>query len=124
MLYLILMYIDTKENGGILMRRTLRTNVISGKKFDIPVLYQPKSLIGEGAYGQVLSATNLSTNTNVAIKKMSNIFGHPVLCKRAIREVKLLKQLNHPNIIQITDLSMDNVCKILIFSFQSTSCVC
>ena len=102
----------------------MHTLSISGKNFEVPVIYQAKSVIGSGAYGQVACATNVATKQNVAIKKMTSIFGHPVLCKRAIREVKLLKQLKHPNIIEIMDLSMDKVCFFLLHFFLITHQLC
>ena len=43
-----------------------------------------------------------------AIKKLENIFRHPVHAKRAVREVSILKQLNHDGIIEINDVYIDN----------------
>lgn len=90
--------------------RKLHSVTISDKKFQVPKTYQPKALIGTGNSGVVASATSTIHSDNVAIKKMSNIFVDSMTCKRAIREVKLLKQLNHSNIISVTDLFMNEVC--------------
>jgi serine/threonine protein kinase len=45
------------------------------------------------------AATNLETKQNVAIKKVSKIFDKPILAKRALRELKLLRHFrNHENV--------------------------
>ena len=52
--------------------------------------YQILHVIGEGAYGTVVSATHKPTGRQVAIKKMLP-FEHTLFCLRALRELKLLK---------------------------------
>ena len=74
--------------------------------FEIPTRYKSQAIIGRGAYGQVVSAKHVS-GKHYAIKKLENIFRHPVAAKRAIREVKILKQLKHNGIVEIYDLYMD-----------------
>eukprot|EP01083_Nonionella_stella_P157287 510527_1 len=80
----------------------------NGIPFEIPTRYKSNTIIGLGAYGQVISAKCVSTGKHYAIKKLENIFRHPVHAKRAIREVKILKQLKHEGIVQIIDLYMDD----------------
>ncbi|KAG2177287.1 hypothetical protein INT43_007944 [Umbelopsis isabellina] len=66
--------------------------------------------LGQGAYGVVCAATNTQTNEQVAIKKVTKIFDKPILAKRALREVKLLKHFNgHENITAILDMDILNV---------------
>ena len=65
-------------------------------------------MIGRGAYGQVVSAKHVSTGKYYAIKKLESIFRHPVHAKRALREIKILKQLSHDGIVEITDLYMND----------------
>jgi len=63
--------------------------------------------IGHGAYGVVCAATNLDTKQNVAIKKVSKIFDKPILAKRALRELKLLRHFrNHENITSIFEMEI------------------
>ena len=76
--------------------------------FDIPTRYRSQALIGHGAYGQVVSAKCASTGTHYAIKKLENIYRHPVHAKRAIREINILKQLKHNGILDIVDLYTDD----------------
>lgn len=55
--------------------------------------------IGSGAQGIVCSAFDNVTQTNVAIKKLSRPFQNVTHAKRAFREFKLMKLVNHKNII-------------------------
>jgi mitogen-activated protein kinase 1/3 len=52
--------------------------------------YQVVDVIGEGAYGVVVSATHRQTGTKVAIKKIAP-FDHSIFALRTLRELKLLK---------------------------------
>ncbi|ORZ06083.1 kinase-like domain-containing protein [Absidia repens] len=62
--------------------------------------YKFERVLGLGAYGVVCSTINTETNERCAIKKIYNLFERPMLTKRALRELKLLKHFNgHKNII-------------------------
>ncbi|CCE62441.1 hypothetical protein TPHA_0C02880 [Tetrapisispora phaffii CBS 4417] len=76
-----------------------------GKKivFNISSEFQLKSLLGEGAYGIVCSATHKPTGETVAIKKIEP-FDKPLFALRTLREIKLLKHFQHENIISLFDL--------------------
>ncbi|XP_060062903.1 mitogen-activated protein kinase 14-like [Ylistrum balloti] len=60
--------------------------------------------VGSGAYGQVVSAINLQTNVKCAIKKLARPFQSKIHAKRTYRELKLLKHMNHENIIGLLDV--------------------
>merc|ERR1711970_728496 len=60
--------------------------------------------IGKGAYGVVCSASNSVTGERLAIKKISNAFDNVVDAKRMLREIKLLRHLQHENIVKIKDI--------------------
>ncbi|KAH3673086.1 hypothetical protein WICMUC_003919 [Wickerhamomyces mucosus] len=66
--------------------------------------------LGHGAYGIVCSARYSETpDVNVAIKKVTNIFSKKILCKRALRELKLLRHFRgHKNITCLYDLDIVN----------------
>ncbi|KAH8260419.1 hypothetical protein KR026_011480, partial [Drosophila bipectinata] len=55
--------------------------------------------IGSGAQGIVCAAYDTVTEQNVAIKKLSRPFQNVTHAKRAYREFKLMKLVNHKNII-------------------------
>jgi mitogen-activated protein kinase 7 len=66
--------------------------------------------LGQGAYGVVCSAKNIETGQEVAIKKVTRIFDKPILAKRALRELKLLRHFNgHENITSIIDIEIPEV---------------
>lgn len=66
--------------------------------------------LGHGSYGIVCSARYKETpDVNVAIKKVTNIFSKKILCKRALRELKLLRHFRgHKNITCLYDLDIVN----------------
>lgn len=49
------------------------------------------------------------TGTDVAIKKVTSVFQKPILAKRALREIKLLRHFaGHENITSILDMETDS----------------
>jgi p38 MAP kinase len=54
------------------------------------------------------SAKDQLTGMSVAIKKIMKPFSTPVLAKRTYRELKLLKALQHENVLYITQ-NIDNL---------------
>jgi len=60
--------------------------------------------IGSGAYGVVISALNSHNNEKVAIKKIPKAFQDEIDAKRILREIKLLRCMNHENVISIEDM--------------------
>jgi mitogen-activated protein kinase 1/3 len=66
--------------------------------------YEPIKLLGRGSYGQVASAIHKPTGIKVAIKKMDGVFEDEIDCKRILREVDLLRKLEHPYVIEIFDM--------------------
>ena len=72
--------------------------------------YQIIDKIGEGGFGEVYKALDIQTNETVAIKIFNKLFYDCFDTKRVLREIYLLKHLNHKNIIKIRDLiSTSNV---------------
>ncbi|KAL9654717.1 hypothetical protein ABK040_008514 [Willaertia magna] len=79
---------------------------IAGNKFVIPSKYEVKKIIGQGAYGVVVSAFDKERQEDVAIKKIFNIFEHDrEYQKRILREVKILRHFTDcESIVQLFDL--------------------
>lgn len=71
--------------------------------FTVPQRYQDLEPIGAGAQGFVCSALDTATNKKVAIKKLARPLQNVVHAKRAYREFKLMKLVNHKNIISLLD---------------------
>ncbi|KAA8516085.1 hypothetical protein F0562_019264 [Nyssa sinensis] len=58
----------------------------------------------DGAYGIVCAAVNSETREGVAIKKIGNAFDNRIDAKRTLREIKLLRHMDHVNVIAIKDI--------------------
>ena len=63
--------------------------------------YKIEEVIGKGSYGVVCSALDTHTGEKVAIKKINEIFEHVSDATRILREIKLLRLLRHPDIVEI-----------------------
>jgi p38 MAP kinase len=77
--------------------------------WEVPERYINLSPVGSGAYGQVCSAMDAQTALadgsylKVAIKKIARPFQSAVHAKRTYRELRMLKHMNHDNIIGLLD---------------------
>ncbi|CAD8079810.1 unnamed protein product [Paramecium primaurelia] len=67
--------------------------------------FDSKYLLGEGAFGKVYRGSKLSTNQEVAIKKIdsSMINKDQYLIDALNFEIQIMKQLDHPNIVKFID---------------------
>ena len=62
--------------------------------------YQKIEKIGEGTYGVVYKAKNRLTGELVALKKIRLEAEDEGIPSTAIREISILKELQHPNIVR------------------------
>eukprot|EP00053_Salpingoeca_punica_P024621 m.13959 g.13959 ORF g.13959 m.13959 type:complete len:320 (-) comp7008_c1_seq1:183-1142(-) len=79
--------------------------------------YQRIDRVGQGAYGVVYKALDRETNQLVALKRIrlqSEDEGVPCT---AIREISLLKELHHPNIVRLYDVLHSERKLTLVFEF-------
>ena len=67
--------------------------------------YQKIEKIGEGTYGVVYKAQNRLTGELVALKKIRLEAEDEGIPSTAIREISILKELQHPNIVRLTTSS-------------------
>lgn len=63
--------------------------------------YKDLEFLGKGSYGVVCAATDTKTGERVAIKKIKHVFANATVSTRTLREIKLLRLLRHPNIVEI-----------------------
>ncbi|KAJ2747629.1 kinase subunit of RNA polymerase II carboxy-terminal domain kinase I [Coemansia sp. BCRC 34301] len=67
-------------------------------------MYTRISMVGEGTYGKVYKARNKETGRIVALKRMRVDMDREGFPITAMREIRLLKQLRHPNITRVLDV--------------------
>lgn len=65
--------------------------------------YSKLEKVGEGTYASVFLARNVHTGQKVAIKKIKVANSADGMDISAIREVKVLRELRHPNVIGLVD---------------------
>lgn len=63
--------------------------------------YKILEVISKGSYGFICAAIDTHTGGKVVIKKIHDVFEHNCDAIRIPREVKLLRLLRHPNIVEI-----------------------
>lgn len=73
--------------------------------------------IGEGTYGVVYKAEDKNTKRTVALKKIRLKKETEGVPSTALREISLLKELNHPNIVQLEDVVYCDQKLYLVFEY-------
>uniref|UniRef100_A0A7N0UUU7 mitogen-activated protein kinase n=1 Tax=Kalanchoe fedtschenkoi TaxID=63787 RepID=A0A7N0UUU7_KALFE len=68
--------------------------------------YLVQEVVGKGSYGIVGSAVDTHTGEKVAIKKINDVFEHVSDATRILREIKLLRLLRHPDIVEIKHIML------------------
>ncbi|KAI8968206.1 kinase-like domain-containing protein [Mycotypha africana] len=84
--------------------------------YDLPG-YRKISKIGEGTYGVVFKAEQESTKEFVAIKKI-RLNMQEGIPTTTLREIAVLKELRHDNIIKMTDMIQKNNAVYLVFEYS------
>lgn len=80
--------------------------------------YHRMEKLGEGTYGVVFKAIDRTTGRYLALKRIRLADEDEGVPSTAIREISLLKELSHPNVVQLVDVVyMD--CKLyLVFEYM------
>ncbi|XP_002013437.2 putative mitogen-activated protein kinase 14C [Drosophila persimilis] len=78
--------------------------VMDEKAWEVPDVYEIERLLGAGSFGQVSKAKLRGGDVNVAIKKLLQPFETAEHAKRVYREIRLLKHMDHPNVISLLDV--------------------
>jgi len=79
--------------------------------------YQKIEKIGEGTYGVVYKAKNRTSGELVALKKIRLEAEDEGIPSTAIREISILKELQHPNIVRLHDVIHTEKKLTLVFEF-------
>lgn len=79
--------------------------------------YQKIEKIGEGTYGVVYKARDRTTGQIVALKKIRLESEEEGVPSTAIREISLLKELDHPNVVRLMDIVHADARLYLVFEY-------
>ncbi|XP_056299314.1 cyclin-dependent kinase-like 2 isoform X1 [Pseudoliparis swirei] len=79
--------------------------------------YESLGLIGEGSYGTVLKCRHRDSGRLVAIKKFVDSDDDKAVKKIALREIKLLRQLRHDNLVNLLEVWKRRRRWYLVFEF-------
>lgn len=104
--------------------------------------YEKIEKIGEGTYGVVYKAIDRSTNKTIALKKIRLEQEDEGVPSTAIREISLLKEMQHGNIVKyviisemfsslsdhmdlliVYSSSSEEICRAYIFSLIKLKCI-
>lgn len=90
------MLLHTHTHTWVQQHPLLSSNTL----FHCIMQYEKIERVGEGTYGVVYKAKDRRTNHIVALKKIRLEQEEEGVPSTAIREVALLKELNHPHVVK------------------------
>jgi len=79
--------------------------------------YKRLEKIGEGTYGVVYKAIFKPTQQLVALKKIKLEGETEGVPATSVREICTLKELNHPNVVELIDVILEKTRVYLVFEF-------
>ena len=79
--------------------------------------YEKLERIGEGTYGVVYKARDLDSNAIYALKKIRLESEDEGIPSTAIREIALLKELQHTNIVRLVNVLHTDKKLTLVFEY-------
>uniref|UniRef100_A0A8C4QRW6 Cyclin-dependent kinase-like 1 (CDC2-related kinase) n=1 Tax=Eptatretus burgeri TaxID=7764 RepID=A0A8C4QRW6_EPTBU len=79
--------------------------------------YEKPRKIGEGSYGVVFKCRRRDNGQSVAIKVFMESDEDPVIKKVALREIRILKTLKHPNLVNLLEVFRRRRRLHLVFEF-------
>ena len=80
-------------------------------------LYEKIEEVGSGTYGVVHKGRNKKTNEIIAIKKIKIELESEGIPSTALREICILKELSHPNIVEMKDIICTEKKLYIIFEY-------
>jgi mitogen-activated protein kinase 1/3 len=64
--------------------------------FKLPDCFKKVKKLGAGAYGKVMQCIHLPSQKTYAVKRFEEIFSRELRAKRLLREIAILKTVQHP----------------------------
>eukprot|EP00033_Pygsuia_biforma_P003211 GCRY01003522.1.p1 GENE.GCRY01003522.1~~GCRY01003522.1.p1 ORF type:complete len:344 (+),score=61.16 GCRY01003522.1:190-1221(+) len=97
----------------------------SGRSEDVSS-YEKIGRIGEGTYGVVYKVRHKKTKQIFALKRMKVYLDHDGFSMTSLREIKILKRLIHPNVVELIKVAvgrkLDSI--FLVYEFCNTDLAC
>jgi serine/threonine protein kinase len=91
--------------------------VINNAPEECDIRFERQGKLGEGTYGTVYKAIDRNTHETVALKKIKLEHADEGIPSTAIREISLLMELKHPNIVALKDIAHGENKLYLIFEY-------
>ncbi|GFR08443.1 cyclin-dependent kinase-like 1, partial [Trichonephila clavata] len=95
---------DIKQSNLCSSKKAVLINSPSQRSKQAMERYEKVSKIGEGSYGVVFKCRSRENGQLVAIKKYVETEDDPLIKKIALREIRMLKQLKHPNLVNLIEV--------------------
>ncbi|KAK9800305.1 hypothetical protein WJX73_009498 [Symbiochloris irregularis] len=76
---------------------------VKGQEWRVGERYELLDLLGNGTFSSVCRALDTLTGEQVALKRIPDVLSSPELTRRVVREVCILRRLDHPFIISLRD---------------------
>lgn len=83
--------------------------------------YDILGVIGEGAYGVVLKCKSNDNQQILAIKKFKETEDDQIVKKTTMREVKILKMVRHPNLVELKEAFRKKGIVYLVFQYVQSN---
>jgi serine/threonine protein kinase len=93
----------------------LREDQTDDENFDITTRFNMLEKIGEGTYGMVYKAVCYNTGKRVAIKKIQIQYDDEGVPATALREISLLTEMNHINVVRLYEVYSSQTNLFLVF---------
>ena len=87
------------------------------KDFGNNIFIEEIQKVGSGTYGDVYKGKLKGSNEIIAIKKIKIDLENEGIPSTALREITILRELQHPNIIELKDIICNNNKLYLLFEF-------
>ena len=111
----------TRQN--VSLRAVANSKQIEIRKMDKLSRYEKISFLGEGQFATVYKAKDVNTGNIVAVKKIklgSRSEAKDGIHRTALREIKLLQEIHHENIINLIDVFGHKSNVSLVMDFMDT----
>lgn len=86
------------------LERETNCYLVQGTRFEVDKRYKIIEPMSHGAYGIVCSAEDKAVGEKVAVKKIEGVFEHITITKRSLRELRILRHLQHENLMQVKNI--------------------